>query len=255
MIIGHKYRYLFIEIPLTGSWSIHNELCEYYGGESILHKHASYPEFLREASEDELGYFVFATVRNPLDVLVSRYFKLKENHKGTFTRSESIEALKIDYSDIKKFNFIKKSNASFEEFFIKCYRWPFSDMIDMSADQLDFVIRFENLQEDFSKVMGRLRINQVRPLPVSNVTQGRRRNWRTYYTPRTIEQAKKICGPYMNEWGYEFPQGWGDYRASSINEMEYKLVCLVRNYYLIHFRYNDKFYSKFLRYVRAKLLN
>jgi hypothetical protein len=45
MIVSHQYKCLFMEIPLTASWAISQELCRYYGGASILHKHATYVEF------------------------------------------------------------------------------------------------------------------------------------------------------------------------------------------------------------------
>jgi len=54
MIVSHRHRYLFIEIPLTGSWAIHRELREHYGGSPILHKHASYPEYRRTLSAGRL---------------------------------------------------------------------------------------------------------------------------------------------------------------------------------------------------------
>lgn len=46
MIISHKYRLLFIEVPLTASWAIHHELCNNYEGKPILHKHATYSDYL-----------------------------------------------------------------------------------------------------------------------------------------------------------------------------------------------------------------
>ena len=85
MIISHTHKYLFVEIPLTASYAIRHELCEYYGGVPILHKHASFPDFLQIAAPHERDYFVFATVRNPLDETVSRYCKLRCDHKGTFS--------------------------------------------------------------------------------------------------------------------------------------------------------------------------
>jgi len=84
MIISHKYRYLFIEIPLTGAWAIRNELVSYYDGQPILHKHANYLDFKRVATDDERQYWVFATVRDPLDSQVSDVFNYRTDHKGTF---------------------------------------------------------------------------------------------------------------------------------------------------------------------------
>ncbi|MBA3404443.1 MAG: hypothetical protein H0U13_07160, partial [Gemmatimonadaceae bacterium] len=67
MIISDRHRYLFVELPRTGSTAIHRELCAMYDGEPILQKHATYGDFLKIATDDQRRYFVFSTVRNPLD--------------------------------------------------------------------------------------------------------------------------------------------------------------------------------------------
>ena len=86
MIISYKHRLLFIEVPLTASWAIHHELCNNYEGKPILHKHVTYSEFKWYASREELGYFAFAVVRNPLDKIVSRYSSSSMIRKG-FSRT------------------------------------------------------------------------------------------------------------------------------------------------------------------------
>ena len=68
MIISHKYKYLFVELPLTASTAVSKELRENYDGESILYKHATYHEFLKIASPEEKKYFVFSGMCNPLDM-------------------------------------------------------------------------------------------------------------------------------------------------------------------------------------------
>jgi hypothetical protein len=65
MIISHRHRYVFVEVPRTGSTAVSAELRENYDGHEILRKHASYRDFLRVASEEERGYFTFSAVRNP----------------------------------------------------------------------------------------------------------------------------------------------------------------------------------------------
>lgn len=52
MVISHKYEYLFVELPRTGTTAIHNELLEKYDGQGILSKHANYRDFLKIASEE-----------------------------------------------------------------------------------------------------------------------------------------------------------------------------------------------------------
>jgi hypothetical protein len=255
MVVSHKYRYLFIEIPLTGSWAIRHELCTYYGGTPILHKHATYPEFRRVAKKDELDYFVFATVRNPLDEVVSRYFKLKTDHKGVFSDTTRVASLEADYSDQKKYEFVRSNNADFATFFRKYHTRPFGGLIDIASNEYDFVIRYESLQDGFAQVLHQLGIPQVRAVPVANKTKGKRENWESYYTPEIRVQACRSFGPFMQKWGYEFPADWKEYQASLINGAEFRFVSFLRNIYSSHFRYSDRPYARFARMLRAHLIN
>ncbi len=255
MVISHKYRYLFIEIPLTGSWAIYHELCKHYGGIPILHKHASYPEFLQTATVDEKEFFVFAGLRNPLDTAVSSYFKYKTDHKNAFSNPEHLKSMKVDSLDVKRFEFIRDTNASFKTFFMQSSFWerPYSGMFELSSNHLDFVIRHENLQDDFTEVLRILGIAQVRPVPILNKTQGREADWRSYYTPPMIEKAKRVYGPFMMKWGYEFPDTWGEYRVSWKKQMEFRFVTLMMSIYLSNFRYSERTYARIVRELRARV--
>jgi hypothetical protein len=254
MVISHLHEYLFLEIPLTGSWAIRSELCEFYGGVPILHKHATYPEFLKSATADERRYFVFATVRNPLDKLVSRYYKLKTDHKGAFSEPKSTERLTVDFSDRRKYEFITHTGATFATFFREYGRRPYGSFLDISADHVDFVVRFERLQDGFSEVLRLLGLEQVRPVPLVNKTRGRETDWVSYYTPDIIEQAKKVCGPFMKRWGYAFPPGWGEYRVSRMGQLNDRLASALRTAYLTHFRYSNRAYARIVRRLRARLI-
>lgn len=251
MIVSHKHKYLFIEIDLTASWAIHNELIQNYDGKPILHKHATYHDFRRHASTEELKYFVFATVRNPLDKIVSRYFKLKNNHKEVFSSSNSLSRGIVDYSDLKKYQYVRKAGDRFENFFKTFYRRPYSDMIDLSSRDLDFVIRYESLQADFSKLLKELDLVQIQPLPQRNQTIGKPRNFLEYYTPEIIPQAKRICRPFMQRWGYQFPESWGDEKYSMAESLEYQILNRMRFFYFVYLRYSNSPYAKILRRIRA----
>ena len=254
MVISHLHRYLFIEIPITASSAIHRELCEHYDGIPILHKHATWSQFQRTATRDERTYFVFATVRNPLDKLVSRYFKLKTYPEYVFSDSESTKSLTIDYSDRRKREYIGTTTATFDTFFREYGRRPYGSLIDVSGDHVDFVIRFERLQDDFSQVLRLLGLKQVQPVPVAKKTKGREADWTSYYTPDIIDQAKKVCGPFMKKWGYEFPPGWGEHRISQASQLEYRLVSALRNAYLTHFRYSNRAHARIIRLLRSHLI-
>jgi hypothetical protein len=254
MIISHKNRYLFIEIPLTASWAIRHELLDCYDGETILHKHASYPEFDRIASPDEKNFFTFAAIRNPLDTAVSNYFKLKTNHKGAFTDPQALELDLVDKSDIEKYRFIQEKDADFDAFFIRYFRRPYANMIDNSAPNLDYVIRYEDLQAGFSEVLRLLNLAQVRPIPVMNKTQIREDDWQTYYGPPSIESAKRNFGPFMRRWEYSFPPEWGQVEISPLDEFRYKALAQARKLYLTQIRYNSGIIGRSIRSARAVLI-
>ena len=85
MIISHKHRYLFIAVPRTGSNTISEELCEMYDGEPILEYHSNYFEFAQQCSKEEKNYFVFCSVRNPLDDAASLYMKIMKDHEKAYS--------------------------------------------------------------------------------------------------------------------------------------------------------------------------
>ena len=252
MIFSEGNKYLFIEIPLTASWAIHHELRNYYGGKPILHKHASYAEFEANYPEQANNLFVFAAVRNPLDEIVSHFFKLKSNHKNAFSNPESASQLLMDYVDYAKFEFVRDPEVDFADYFRKFHRHPFGSLVDIRSDRFDYVIRYEDLQAGFSEALSRLNLKQERLLPLVNKTEGRSKSWLDYYTEDIQGQAMRVCGPFMAKWGYEFPPGWDQKRSRSTNTLEYRVYTLIRNYYLTHFRYKDTSTSRFVRKLRAK---
>ena len=88
MIISHKYKYLFIGLPFSASSAITKELHAKYDGKPFLRKHSLYHEFEKVATKEELDYFVFAVLRNPMEIVVTVYEKMKTNAKGNFTNPD-----------------------------------------------------------------------------------------------------------------------------------------------------------------------
>jgi len=240
MVISHKYRYVFVELPHTGSTSISRELCQQYDGHSILFRHATYQEFLRSASDDEKQYFVFSCIRNPLDDAVSCYFKYKNQVKGFIGFDVDSKASLSDWRDLSRriiyrfrynrYRFVHDNDADFPTFFLKYYWWPYDNWSSLSHHKFGYIIRFEALQDGFAEVLERLNIEQVRPLPRVHKTSGRARDYSVYYTPETQPRAVRIFGPYMDKWGYEFPEDWGDVSVSSFDKAAYASLSVVRRF-------------------------
>ena len=233
MIISHKYKYLFVELPRTGSSAISRELCANYDGVQILYKHAAYNDFLKSATAREKTYFAFSCIRNPLDDAVSLYFKYKTDHKKQFSR---MKAGILTYSSRKRFYFVRNTNADFPTYFIKFYKIPYNNWSSLSHREFDYVIRFDNLQDDFAKTLELIGIEQIRPLPSINKTNGRERDFLSYYTPEAIARAKRVFGPFMKEWGYEFPPAWGDDSVPWSSQAAFRFFDIFRNLYWRYLR-------------------
>ena len=126
MIISHKYQFLFIGLPFSASSAISKDLYLNYKAEPFLRKHSLYYEFKKNATKQELDYFVFAVLRNPMEIVATMYEKLKANPKGNFTNSALFteNGGQITKVLMKKFNFIHDNNATFQEYFKKFFQKP-----------------------------------------------------------------------------------------------------------------------------------
>ncbi len=234
MIISHRHRYLFVELPRTGSTAIRQELRDLYDGEPILHKHATYEEFLRTATPDEKTYFVFSGIRNPLDDAVSQYFKLKTDHNERMTnpkRAPKSKPLLNRIVDRHIFGYLRRTDADFPRYFMRYHVLPYDRWSSLSHHRFDYVIRFESLSDDFAEVLRRIGITPKRDLPQVNTTAARARTWRDYYPPHTRARARRVFGPFMERWGYEFPPEWEMKRPTALDRVGYTAFSFVAGLY------------------------
>jgi hypothetical protein len=233
MVISHKFKYLYIELPHTASTAISAELCENYDGQKILRKHAKYHEFLKQANPDEKKYFVFSGIRNPLDDISSMYLKFKSNHKNRFTTPSEWKRNggSIPNRTLKRYEFVQKEQ-DFEKYFFKYFNTPYNNWSCLAHKDFDHVIKFENLQGDFEKTLDLLKIEQVRPLPMVNKTKLKKKKYYDFYETQKLQNhALKVCGGFMKEWDYERPQNWAVYDERLMDKIRYKLSKVVRNFY------------------------
>lgn len=242
MVISHKYKYVFVELPLTGSTAIASELREHYDGASILYKHSTYEAFQKTASEEEQRYFVFSVIRNPLDQAISHYFKFKTNHRGQFASTKRLNKLKglnkltYKYTYLRQFRFVQENDPAFSTFFLKFYRISYNNWSSMSHKNFNFIIRFENLSDDFVEALNLMGIKSQRPLPKRNETAQRDNDFWSYYAPETIGRAKRVFGPFMKKWNYKFPPEWGDMSIPWWHQLEFEFFDAFRRLYWKYLR-------------------
>lgn len=256
MIVSDTNQYVFIELPRTGSTAVEKELIANYDGTRILNKHSTYEQFLKHATNEQKSYFAFSSIRNPMDDAVSRYMKIKTDHnnrysdpvrrkvrvgnRGSITYQETGLSPKgkkpdrrslIERTENRHFKWIQKHDASFAEYFLRFYHLPYDTWARLDHKRLDFLIRFESLEDDFDKVLQAMGLEKRRPLPIKNRTSGKDRDFEDFYTPETHDRAVRVFGPYMRTWGYEFPPSWNVERPGVMADLAYQTLAIPRRIY------------------------
>ncbi|MDG1718264.1 MAG: hypothetical protein P8H17_00295 [Flavobacteriales bacterium] len=210
MIISYKYKFLFIGLPFSASSAITKELHKEYEGEPYLRKHSLYHEFKRVATKEEKKFFVFSVLRNPMEIAVTMYEKMKANAKGNFTNPNLFteNGGHISKKQRERFNFIHEKNASFQEYFIKFYNKPFDNFASITLDKCDYIIRYENITEDYKIALKKSGIKNPKDLPVENKTDGKKKDLSEYYTKDIQSLALFVFGPFLKKYDYGFPEHW-----------------------------------------------
>ena len=240
MIISHKYKFLFIGLPFSASSAITKELHAKYEGKPYLRKHSLYHEFIKVATTEEKGYFVFAVLRNPMEIAITVYEKMKANAKANFTNPDLFKENGgyITKNHRIRFNYITDNNATFQEYFLKFHSNPYDNYSSITIDNCDFVIRYENIAEDYLLALNKVGVESPSPLPVANKTVGKKNDLSEYYTEKIRKKAIYVFGPFLAKYNYSFPENWGDINIPLLSIIKFKVMGVLR-------RINEKFIKKY----------
>lgn len=237
MVIDHRYKFVFVELPLTATSAISKEIREQYGCESYLNKHATYDDYLRKATPEMRKYITIGSVRNPLDQTVSMYFKYKNDLDQRFSTGRKRPGKWLRKSlaksrDSVRYQYIIDNKASFEQYFMKFFKWPYSNWSIVHHKEMDHIIRFEHLVEDYRKVFTAVGVPITRDLPQANKTPEKKADFWSYYESDAAKRrAKFVFGPFMRYWGYEFPASWNHVKEPAHAQLLFTLLNIPRKLY------------------------
>jgi len=193
-MIFPKYKCIFIHIPKTAGTSIIKVLMpEKFDTGKPPQNHSRPFEFIKSNPSLWQSYFTFTFVRNPWDRFVSSFLYnakvAKINFAKTGTSPRGIRKVILDCdSDINKFIIETPGQV-----ILKGFQFPPQTSWLCNGDtyiQIDFIGRFENLQEDFNYVCDKIGLKPIN-LPHENPNVSRKR-YQEYYT----EETKKIVYEY-----------------------------------------------------------
>ncbi len=202
-MISLQKRFLFVHIPKTAGNSIQNILRDYSedrivasGGQDgverfevrsdgrELVKHSTLAEYYRELGKETAdGLFKFACVRNPWDRMISFWF------------SPHRREAKWDPKKFRKF--VEKEVRPLRDYFAL----P-TDAGKPSFGNVDFIIRYEHLNDDFRTVCEKLGIPPVE-LPVRNRSE--RGSAAEYYDEMLGDFIAETFADEIDYFGYQRP--------------------------------------------------
>jgi hypothetical protein len=226
-IICRDHRLLFIMAPRTGCTAIGELLISELGGEYVpaqnvtdadghvivRQKHSTLGELMSNGliTQEERGrLFVFSAVRNPFDSLVSLYVKQSSVDQPLLDDPESW----VNRSGRRRASFNFARDHTFEEWITHRFRpslsarikrLPFGRSVrDRWTEGVDFVMRFERLQDDLNEALRRAGVERQLSIPAVNVTPGRDRDYRTYYSDHSRSLVERHFKRQLDQFGYAF---------------------------------------------------
>ena len=87
--------------------------------------------------------------------------------------------------DYKLSKYLRDNNSSYGDFLSRYYRFSFDNWLSITAPYCSFIIRFENLQEDFEKALKHCDISPKRKLPIVNKTK-KKKLLKVFITKKTV---------------------------------------------------------------------
>lgn len=195
LYINGEKNVTFIHIPKTAGTSITEWLINNRGNSTYIEL-ASHPTHSQILEKYERN-FSFAVVRNPWDRLVSLYHFLK----NILIDEDSHLAVANDYT--------KENFPSFEHWIthIEDMVYPEDIWYTILTPQqtwlnpnVDLLIRFENLTEEFRQVQDLY--NVTKPLP--HLFNSKHLNYRNYYNDSTKKIVERLCERDIELFKYQY---------------------------------------------------
>lgn len=192
-----QQRCIFVHITKCAGISIATTLFGNLGG-----GHLRVPHYQLIFSKPEFEeYFKFTFVRNPWDRLVSAFLFLKKGGTNKVDRRWAEKNLSR-YPDFHTFvtHWVDRRNVNTWKHFVPQYKFVCEP--GSQTPSVDFIGRFEHLNEDFAFVQEKL--HSRTSLQHLNRTDTGKRDYRQYYTDATRKIVADVFREDIRLFGYDF---------------------------------------------------
>ena len=210
MIYSEKHNYIFVHIPKTGGTSIRKALAKTYhksGLEQVPNQAIGVPS-MRPVKHSPAVYikravglsswnsfYRFAFVRNPWDWCVSTYHFIKKTRRDP--RRSLVSKMSFDDFVVWLYNNLESLKRMHQSF-----NGQNSYIINKKGKVLvDFVGRFENLQDDYAKICNNI---GIKPKILGTHNGTKHKQYKEYYTDTTINMVSTIFKKDINIFNYSY---------------------------------------------------
>ncbi len=235
MILSHKYKFILFCNPKTGSTSLEKTLEPYQEGQeyncgirqfdrgelqSILFPNKHIPPLLLKAwlpQEVWNSYYKMVFVRNPWDWVVSEWkyhFQLKELKVADIVKNPLASTRYLKNYQYKKYLDCKKvfSPEDIDYLFAHLKKWfpliPNASglyqshyVYDLNGNQIvDFVGRFENIEQDFQLIKEKLGLD----ISLPHLNSTKRDTYKAYFTEESKQRVAQLWKKDVDNFSYLF---------------------------------------------------
>ena len=217
-MITHKYKLIFIHIPKCAGSSVERFIIDHADGVRGSEGHSRPREGLvmrREGLTKTINkypkYKLFTTVRNPYDRFVSLWMHSNRSlgpYADRPTKNKNISLL--DYAKLIHQNdpsqlsdFDKYHSILQTEFIIDLHPEEFWNVKLDQPQELNYILRFEKIEEDFSELCRDMNFSTNERLP-HQFKSNRKKGYAEYYDDET---RGIVAGKYAKDleyFGYKF---------------------------------------------------
>lgn len=192
--VNRQHNFIFIHIPKTAGSSMETVswMGEFYNKHEPISYYFRLSQFTKEGDLDLNQYFKWSFVRNPY----TRFMSALTNHvlKGRYVTKQMEK-----YKDEKDYitEFIKNGDGFKNAEILK----PMHEYLTLDGFlTMDFIGKFENLEEDFNKVCDLIGVPHTK-LP--HLVKGRYDDYDHLYTPETKEIIREYYSKDFERFNYE----------------------------------------------------
>lgn len=188
-----KHRCMFVHIPKAAGISVSRKLFGCLGG-----GHTPLVDYAHVFSADEFkDYFKFTFVRNPWDRLLSAYMFLRSGGLNGEDTQWAARHL-APYADFNDFvmGWVNENNI-----WTKLHFYPQSYFLTLDGRlAVDFIGRFEHIDDDFAYIAARLGINSR----LEHLNSSGERNYRDYYSQESADVVARVYREDIALLAYRF---------------------------------------------------